>query len=482
MDKIFSALQEACQKEPYLPASKRRECLTALKKLLQTNADELAQAISNDFGHRSFDESLFLEVFPCIASIKYCLKHLKKWMKPRKRSLPWYFATAKASVFPQPLGVVAVSVPWNYPLLLAIEPAVYALAAGNRVMIKMSELTPHTGEVLKALIAKVPELCDLIAVINGDITTAKQFTALAFDHMVFTGSTATAKLVMATAAKNLTPLTLELGGKSPVIVSTTVNPRHFERIFMGKLFNAGQTCLAPDYLLIPAGWEARIEESFQRFMTARYPNLMDNQDYSAIISNKRRKELEKLLADASAKGGRVLSFGKDPENTSNKMPFSLVFNADQTMELMQQEIFGPILPVLSYHSINEAVELIKSMPHPLALYYFGSDNCEKDLLRTNILAGALTINDTVTHMAVDDLPFGGVGESGMGQYHGQEGFDNFSQLKPVFEQSRLSLMSLLYPPYGLLLRLFLAVFGGIKFTRVSDKKKQGFFKQRRPSV
>lgn len=481
MDNIFSALQEAYKKEPYLPANKRRDVLVTLKKLLQANAEELAQAISRDFGHRSNNESLFLEVFPCIASIKYCLKHLRKWMLPRKRLLPWYFATAKASVLAQPLGVVGVSVPWNYPLLLAIEPAVYALAAGNRVMIKMSELTPHTGEVLKNLIAKAPKLCKVIAVVNGDIAAAKQFTTLGFNHLVFTGSTATAKLVMKAAAKNLTPLTLELGGKSPAIVSTTANPRHLQRIFMGKLFNAGQTCLAPDYLLIPAGWETGIEESFRHFIAARYPNLMDNPDYSAIISRTGRAKLEQFLADARAKGARILSFGNESEKTSNKMPFSLVFNADKTMELMQQEIFGPILPVYSYHSFNEAIELIKSMPHPLALYYFGSDTDEKDLLTMNILAGALTINDTVTHMAVDDLPFGGVGESGMGQYHGQEGFDNFSQLKPIFEQSRFSLMSLLYPPYGLLLRVFLRVFGGIGFTRISNKKKQGFFKQRRPS-
>lgn len=462
MEELFAKLEKSYQQQPYLSVKQRKDILHALAKLLNEHIAEISDAISNDFSYRSSDETLILEIVPCLSAIHYCLKHLNKWVKRRKRHLPWYFAGAKAYVFPQPLGVVGVMVPWNYPLFLAFGPAIYALSAGNRVMIKMSEQSTYLGETLNRLISASPLLTQHIAIINGDVEVAKQFSSLPFGHLLFTGSINVGKLVMQAASKNLTPVTLELGGKSPVIVSKTANPDLFERIFIGKLFNAGQTCLASDYLLIPQGWEEKIEASFRQFMQKRYPDVITNQDYTSIISSTSRSNLLALIDDAREKGGHILQFGEEEAQHNNKMPVYLILNANQDMEVMKKEIFGPILPVLTYKTIDDVTAVIHSMSKPLALYYFGEDKQEKKLMLEGILSGATTINDTLTHVAVDDLPFGGVQYSGMGEYHGREGFDRFSKLKAVFEQSRFSFISMIYPPYSKFGKGLLRYIAGIK--------------------
>lgn len=456
----FKTLQKIHRNNPFPSLEERKKVILALKKGLQNDAYSLAAAVNLDFTHRAEEETLFLEVFATLNAINYCLNEMKHWMKDRKRHVSWMLKPAYAYVSPQPLGVVGIMVPWNYPVILALVPALYALAAGNRVMIKMSELSPNTGLALQTLIQSIG-LEQFVIVVNGDVALAKEFATLPFGHLLFTGSTQVGKLVMKAASDNLTPVTLELGGKSPAVLSRTMNSKYFNRLFMGKLFNAGQTCIAPDYLLVPAEWNQRIEDEFQKFITIHYPQLMKNDNYTNIISEHHKQRLLALVEDAQSNGARVVVFG-DTQSDSTKMPIYLLFGVTQDMRVMKEEIFGPILPILNYASITDAVDFINNAPNPLALYYFGEDKGEVELIKTTTLSGALTINDTIMHLAVDDLPFGGVGSSGMGQYHGQEGFDAFSQLKPIMVQRRLSLTTWIYPPYGRLIRIFLRWMGGIK--------------------
>ena len=282
-----------------------------------------------------------------------------------------------------------------------------------------------------------------------------------FNHLLFTGSTQVGKQVMKAAGDNLTPITLELGGKSPAVLSKTMNSKYFSRLFMGKMFNAGQTCIAPDYLLVPDHWPDIVEAEFQEFLQIHYPELINNQNYSNIISEKHKQRILDLVKDAQDKGARVVEFGELKED-SFKLPLYLIFNVTPDMAVMNEELFGPILPVLTYTTFREAIDYINSGPNPLAIYYFGKDKEEMHQIQLHTLSGALLINDTVVHAGIDDLPFGGVGASGMGHYHGQEGFDTFSKLKPIMFQRRFSPMFLMYPPYGKLLHFILHVLGGIK--------------------
>lgn len=459
LDAIFEGYKNKSQLFPYPSLVTRKETLKQLKKALQENADELAMAVSQDFSHRSKEETLLLEIFPVINAIDYCLGHCKSWMAERKRKVSWLFKPAYAYLLPQPLGVVGIVAPWNYPLFLALVPAVYALAAGNRVMIKMSELTPQTAKLLNDLIQKM-KLNDYLFIMDGDVEVAKKFVSLPFGHILFTGTTEVGKKVMKAASENLTSVTLELGGKSAAILSHSMRMDYLKRLFMGKLFNAGQTCVAPDYLMVPKGWENKITVLFSQLIDEYYPKLMANDDYSAIISNDHKDRLLDLIEDAKLKGADIEQFG-DLKAKGRKIPFYLVFNLNENMRLMQEEIFGPILPVVTYDDFDEALAYINAKPNPLALYYFGEDKREMKKLRRGTLSGALIINDTLMHVAIDDLPFGGVGYSGMGCYHGQEGFDSFSKLKPVFVQRKFSSATWFYPPYGKFLKIFLQKFVGI---------------------
>lgn len=461
----FKSLYNEYKTNPYPSLIQRKNCLKRIKEGLQHDAHDLAVAISNDFSFRSEEETLFLEVFPTVKAINFCLKRMKRWMRNRPRNVSWMFAPARAYITPQPLGVVGVMVPWNYPLYLALVPAVYALAAGNRVMIKMSELSPNIARALGIMVYSLG-LEPFVQIVEGDVEVAKEFAALPFGHLLFTGSTGVGKAVMMAASQNLTPVTLELGGKSPALVSSSMNPKYFNRLFMGKLFNAGQTCVAPDYLLIPNGWQSKVEEEFKRLMQIHYPDLTTNNQYSSIISVQHKQRLLELVQDARDKGARVIQLGEF-NSLSRKIPVFLLFDTTKEMRVMQEEIFGPIIPVICYKSFHEAVGFINSFPNPLALYYLGENHQEIGYIKTQTLSGALTINDTLIHVAIDDLPFGGVGMSGMGQYHGQEGFDTFSKLRPVLIQRRLATFPLFYPPYGTLMNKFLALVGGIKVRKNS---------------
>lgn len=456
----FNELRCQYEQNPNPSLDERLRILKTIKQGLQNNPYDLAAAINKDFTHRSQQETLLLEVMPLINALDYCLSNIKGWMKKRARHVPWTFFPAKAYLVAQPLGIVGNIVPWNYPLYLALAPVIYALCAGNRIMIKMSELAPHTGEALAQFVTSLG-LGHAIIVVNGDVAVSKQFAALPFNHLIFTGSTAVGKLVMAAASEHLTPIILELGGKSPAVLSLTMKRSYYTRLFMGKLFNAGQTCIAPDYLLIPPSMKNTVINELAYFIDSHYPSLMNNPHYSSMISATHKSRMLALIADAKAKGAKIIEHGILTAD-SNRVPVYLVLDVNLDMRLMQEEIFGPILPVVCYDAFSDALSFINKLPNPLALYYFGEDRAERAEIELGTLSGALTINDTLMHIAIDDLPFGGVGASGMGQYHGKEGFNSFSKLKPVFKQSRFSAISWLYPPYGCLFQLAVKWLGGIK--------------------
>ena len=361
----------------------------------------------------------------------------------------WY-RPASNTVLPQPLGVVGVIVPWNYPVFLAFGPLISALAAGNRALVKMSEYTPRTGALLQELAARY--LGDeVVAVLNGGPSVAEAFSALAFDHLLFTGSTEIGKRVMRAASANLTPVTLELGGKSPALIAPDFPiDLAVSRIAFGKLLNAGQTCVAPDYVLVPRGRLELFVELYRREVARMYPSLRDNPDYTSIANTRHRERLQGWLDEAGAAGATVIGINPAGEALcdSGKLAPQLVLDAPEHCRLMQEEIFGPILPVLPYDDFEAALGYINARPRPLALYLFDRDNRRIGHAVARTHAGGVSINETILHVAQDDLPFGGVGSSGMGHYHGKDGFDTFSKMKPVFAQSRLNAMGLLVPPYG----------------------------------
>lgn len=457
VERIFALQRQAFAANPMPAAAQRRQWLDSLRQLLSDERQALIDAISTDFSHRSADETLLAELMPSLHNIHHARRHLNKWMRPSRRSVGMAFQPASAKVIYQPLGVVGVIVPWNYPLYLAIGPLVGALAAGNRVMLKLSESTPATGELLKRLFARVfPE--DLVAVVLGEAEVGVAFSRLAFDHLLFTGATSVGRHVMRAAAENLTPVTLELGGKSPAIVSSDVPIRDAaERIAFGKTLNAGQTCVAPDYVLVPKNRVDEFVEAYRKAVTGFYPTLLDNPDYTAIINPRHVARLNSYLADATSKGAQVISLYKEAQD--RRLPFSLLLNISDDMLVMQDEIFGPLLPIVPYERIEQAFAYINQRPRPLALYYFGYNKAEQNRVLAQTHSGGVCLNDTLLHVAQDDLPFGGIGPSGMGHYHGHEGFLTFSKAKGVFIKQRFNAARLIYPPYGkaiqkLIYRLF----------------------------
>lgn len=449
--RVFGDQKKAFYNNPAPSLSERKENLSRLKQALLAYQDRILEAIDQDFTCRSRDESLIAELMPSVQGINYALKHLGSWMKPSRRSVSVLFQPASNKVHYQPKGVVGVIVPWNYPLYLAVGPLIASLAAGNRTMIKMSEFTPHISSLFKELIeATFPE--DLVAVINGDADVAADFSARPFDHMLFTGSTAVGKLVMRAAAENLTPVTLELGGKSPAIVSQDVPLEDAaQRIAFGKALNAGQTCIAPDYVLCPADRIQAFADEFRKQFSGMYPSLRDNEDYTAIINERQYNRLQDYLTDARAKGAELIEINPAQENLgdgTHKMPLILVLKTTPDMKIMQEEIFGPVLPVVSYGNLNEAIQYINDRPRPLALYFFGYDRDQQRQVTDNTLSGGMCINDSLMHVAQDDLPFGGIGDSGMGHYHGKEGFLTFSHHRAVFTRQKFNSGKFVYPPYG----------------------------------
>lgn len=442
-------LRDAQAREPMPDWPRRAQRLRQLEKMLLEQRAAFATAIDADFGQRPREETDLLEIFPSLSAVRHALAHGRRWMKPRRRLADWLFLPASTELRPQPRGVVGIIVPWNYPLYLAVGPLVDALAAGNRVMLKMSEFTPRFSALFAEQAAKYFPPDDVV-VVNGDANVAQAFAALPFDHLLFTGSTAVGHHVMRAAAANLTPVTLELGGKSPAIIGPGARFGHaVERIVFGKLVNAGQTCIAPDYVLLP---RARVEEfvALAGATVARmYPQLGQNPQYASIISDRQYRRLAALRDGALAAGARVHPLGEATEDPLRRLlPPQLLTGVDERMTVMREEIFGPLLPLLPYDTLDEAIAHVAARPHPLALYLFETDRTliERVLARTH--AGGVTLNDTLYHIAQHGLPFGGVGASGTGGYHGEAGFRTFSHLKPVFRQARWNGAGLLNPPYG----------------------------------
>ena len=446
LESRFLRLRLAARAEPNPPLETRLRRLRALDRLLRDNAEALAEAVSRDFGHRSSAETRLLELFPSHEAIADALDHLRAWMRPQRRRVSLWFQPGSAEVRYQPLGAVGIIVPWNYPLYLAMGPLIGALAAGNRVMLKLSEFTPATGRLLKDLLGRIfPE--DMVTVVLGEAEVAVAFSSLAFDHLLFTGSTHVGKLVMRAAAENLTPVTLELGGKSPAIVSADVPLKDAaQRIAWGKTLNAGQTCIAPDYVLVPQDRIDGFIDAYRQAVHGFYPTLSDNPDYTAIISERQVARLEHLQADATRKGARLIPLYAHGQG--QRMPHALLLDVNDDMQVMQDEIFGPLLPVVAYSTLEQALAYINARPRPLALYYFGYNKAEQQRVVQGTHSGGVCINETLLHVAIDDLPFGGVGHSGMGRYHGHEGFLTFSNAKGVLIKQRWNSSLTIYPPYG----------------------------------
>jgi coniferyl-aldehyde dehydrogenase len=450
MEKLFAIQHAAARTEVAVPLALRQDRLRRLRAVLTAYASRFEAAISDDFGHRSVHETRLAESFMVEASIKHALRHVARWMRPRRVATELPFWPGSNRLIPQPLGVVGVISPWNYPLQLTLAPVVGALAAGNRIMIKPSELSPRFASELAAAVAE-EFASDEIAVLAGGPAVAKAFAAIPFDHLVFTGSTRIGRLVAEAAARNLTPVTLELGGKSPAIIDPSADlSRAARRIAYGKLLNAGQTCIAPDYVLCPRGREQDLADGFFAAVDALVGSDPANSDYTSIVSQTHFERLGALLSDAAAKGARVETRAGQREDWGRrrKMPPTLVHDTTDDMGVRQEEIFGPILPIISYETPQEAIAFVNARERPLALYWFGTDPIVRDRVLQQTVSGGVTINDCLLHIAQEHQPFGGVGASGNGAYHGEWGFRRFSQLKPVFHQSRASGSSLLYPPYG----------------------------------
>ena len=434
----------------------RRDRLKRLIALLQDRGHALSDAMSADFGNRAETQSLLTDIGPTISLAKYCLSRLSHWAKPQKRGVqfPLGLLGAKAEVRFEPLGVIGIVSPWNFPVGLTFSPLAQAFAAGNRAMIKPSELTPRTSDLMAELIGNA-YASDECAVFTGGPDVAQAFTKLKFDHILFTGSTATGRKVMQAAADNLVPVTLELGGKSPVFVGSGADlHRAGERIAMGKMMNAGQICLAPDYLCVPEERELDTIAEIAASASAMYPTLLDNSDYASLVSDRHFERLQEMVADARDKGAEVLEVNPAQEDfgatNARKMPLTILQNVSDDMLAMQEEIFGPVLPVKTYGRIEEAIDYVNGCNRPLGLYYFGDDAGEREKVLGKTISGGVTVNDVIYHVSADDLPFGGVGASGMGSYHGPEGFRTFSHARSVYTQPKLDVAGLagLKPPYG----------------------------------
>ncbi len=433
----------------------RKDRLTRCISLLLAHQDDFVDAMVSDFGARSRDMTLFTDIAAAIGPLKLGRAELDKWMAPRRRNVsPAALGVlgARAEVRYQPKGVVGVMTPWNFPVQLAMDAIAGAFAAGNSVMLKPSEFTPATS----ALLAQTIDLYfdeEEIAVILGGPDVGAAFSALPFDHLIFTGATSVAKHVMRAASENLVPVTLELGGKSPVVIGRSADlAKTAARVMLGKTMNAGQICLAPDYVLAPKESVGGFVEAAKAATAKMYPTIKDNGDYTAMINQRHFDRVQGLIADARAKGADVVEINPGNEDFTQqehrKIPPTLIIGATEEMGVMQEEIFGPVLPIRTYTALDETIAEINARPRPLALYYFGDDSAESEALLSRTHSGGVTINDVIFHFSMDDLPFGGVGPSGMGAYHGKRGFVEFSHEKAVYRQTPSEILAMLRPPYG----------------------------------
>ena len=438
------------------PLSARKDRIKRAMKLLKEHGDDLCKVMSADFGNRSPMQSMITDIAGTVNFGKYCLKHVDKWSKSEKRSVqfPLGLLGAKAEVRYEPKGVVGILSPWNFPVNLTFGPLMQVFAAGNRAIIKPSEFTSKTSLMMKELVEEyfTPDEC---AVFTGGPEVAAAFSELPFDHLVFTGSTATGKKVMEAASKNLVPVTLELGGKSPVFLGESADfAKAGERIAMGKMMNAGQICLAPDYMYVPESKQDEAIHGVWQSTANMYPTMLENEDYASLVSDRHFDRLQEMVADAREKGAEVIEVnpGNEDFGSSNarKMPLTILKGVTDDMKAMQEEIFGPVLPVKTYKAIEDAIDYVNENDRPLGLYYFGEDSSEREKVLNRTISGGVTVNDVIFHVSMEDLPFGGVGPSGMGSYHGVEGFREFSHARSVYTQPKIDVAKLggFKPPYG----------------------------------
>lgn len=455
-ERILKLQREAFTASRPEPMSMRKDRIKRAIALIKDHGESLCKAMSADFGNRSMHQSMLTDIASTVSAGKDALKHMDKWARPSRRKVqfPLGLLGAKAEVRYEPKGVIGILSPWNFPVNLAFGPLMQVFAAGNRAMIKPSEFTERTSMLMAEL---VPEYFteDELAVITGGPEVAATFSSLPFDHLVFTGSTATGRRVMEAASANLVPVTLELGGKSPVFMGRSADfAKAGERIALGKMMNAGQICLAPDYMYVPQDKEEEAIAGVSQGVHNMYPTLLENDDYASIVSDRHFERLQGLVADAREKGAEVIEVNPGEEDFSNanvrKMPLNILRNVTEEMKVMQEEIFGPVLPVKTYSQIDEAIDYVNAHDRPLGLYYFGEDKAEQERVLTRTISGGVTTNDVIFHVSMEDLPFGGVGPSGMGSYHAIEGFREFSHARAVYHQPKIDIAKLggFKPPYG----------------------------------
>ncbi|HEU4959712.1 MAG TPA: coniferyl aldehyde dehydrogenase [Sphingomonas sp.] len=456
MREMLDRQRQAFMAELPVPIAVRKDRLRRAAAMIADNADRFCDALSEDFGHRSREQSMITDIAASVAPLNHAAKHVERWAARDRRPVqfPLGLLGAKAWVEYQPKGVVGVIAPWNFPVNLVMAPLAGVLAAGNRAMVKASEYTPRTAALFEELVGSYfpPEE---LAFVSGGSEVGKAFAELPFDHLLFTGATGIGRHILHAAADNLTPVTLELGGKSPVIVGRSADQRQAtERVALGKMLNAGQICLAPDYMLVPAEEEPRVVEGLKAAASAMYPTLLANPDYTSIVNDRHFQRLSDWLDDARGKGATIETV--NPANevfagaNARKMPLTIVRDVTDDMVLMQEEIFGPVLPIRRYDTIDGAIAEVNRRPRPLGLYYFGRDEGERRRVLDRTISGGVSLDDVIFHVSMEELPFGGIGPSGMGAYHGRDGFRTFSHARAVFKQARLDVAKLagIKPPYG----------------------------------
>jgi coniferyl-aldehyde dehydrogenase len=446
--RVFDLQHRASRREAPADLRLRRDRLDRLRSVVAGNAAAFARAISEDFGVRSPTETELLEIVPTVSAIRHARNHVARWMRPEPRRVDPLFQPARAWVRFEPLGVIGIISPWNYPLQLAFSPLVDALAAGNRAMVKPSELTPAFSELLRKAVAERFEEVE-VAVVTGGVEVGQAFAGLPFDHLLFTGSTAIGRKVYQAAAANLVPVTLELGGKSPVVVCPDYDLAKAARsVAFGKFVNAGQTCIAPDYVLVPKGREREFAEAVMAQARRAYPAIAGNSDYSGLISERHRNRLAEAIEAARAAGATVLSHEDEGARAEGKIGPTVILGAAEGSLFLDEEIFGPVLPVLPYRDLDEALAFIAARDRPLALYCFSNRRRDRDKVLDGAISGGVTLNGTLLHVAQESLPFGGVGASGIGAYHGREGFRRFSHPRAVHKIGFVNVFERLGPPWG----------------------------------
>lgn len=453
---LLNGQREAIAADPCPSISARIDRIDRCIDMIVTHQDSICEAVEKDFGCRSKYVTRLTDLFISLQNLKFVKKNLKKWMKVERRKaiFPTNLLGGRSEIHYQPKGVVGIMTPWNVPVNMIFSPLADILGAGNRAMIKPSEFTPNTAALMQQLFAEYFS-ADEIVVVTGGVATGAAFSRLPLDHIIFTGAGHIGKMVMQAAAENLTPVTLELGGKSPVIISNSCKLEDAaEKIMAAKTMNGGQVCISPDYCFVPAAKLETFVDHCKQIVARTFPSFQDNPDFVSLINEANYDRVKSYLDDAVSKGAEVISLDATQatwdDRSKHKIPLHLVINPTDDMLVMQEELFGPILCVRSYDSLDYCINDINNRPNPLALYYFGNDKAEQDKIVKQTLAGAMTVNDIAMHFACDDLPFGGVGASGMGHYHGREGFKTFSHAKSVFKQGVLNLPKLagLLPPYG----------------------------------